>query len=285
MNSGDITNQRKKMKNENKKYMFNKNMPFRRKYASRRPVFRRRRFTSRRFGKRRFNKRMDRATKTIVRQPAAIVSDRHFCKLYQPLTVRYIGSGAGALVSVNLQGNGFGIAGEEAVQFPAGLLELSNLFERYVIYGTKVKVEIDNESNTGGLRALLVPLNEQSALLTDYQSCLSNPYARDKIMGPSTGQNKAILKNYMTTTRMWGLKKGQVKTEDDFSGDTTDSGSLPGGMSDPVNTWWWNLLFEPTLASDTVNACVTIKVTTYVEFYNRRPLSTTKPLGPTGPAM
>lgn len=248
----------------------------RRRYPIRKNFVRRNR---RYFGKRTFRKRkiMSRTQKMICRAPQHIVADRYFVKL----------NAVGTTVTsapqddpqyFYIKGNGLenplGNTPFTNAQ-PLGYDKIGNLYQKFIVHGCKVKIEITNNTSSQSMGVVLFPTTEVNPLGTPpytYAQALALPYAKDRFVGAISGNNKITLTNYISTNKIYGVPKSKIRDEDNFAGTTISEEISPN--SDPINAWFWNLtISNNTGVATSMSYNMVCKVTWYCEFFNRTPLA------------
>lgn len=150
--------------------------------------------------------------------------------------------------------------------------DLSQYASQYyfgLCHGSKVKIMLVNMDNDIPFRMGLCP-NPNSTTgsspptisATDDASMMTNPYMRSTIVGNATGNDTAILRNYIAVKKLAGLRRLEPENPAYiFTGNTVD----------PNQTFWWLLWVQAVAnATDNINALVSLEVTYYITFYNRK---------------
>lgn len=135
------------------------------------------------------------------------------------------------------------------------------IYGRYRVAGCSIKVDSVNASGTSSLYFILFPSTDV-ATLTSISLALEQGRARAPRVIPAgnTGENGRI-KTYCSTRKAVGLTKGQAMD---------DSLTATVG-STPSQVWYWNCFWESTDNSSNVVANVIVKLTYYVQFFDRMP--------------
>lgn len=145
---------------------------------------------------------------------------------------------------------------------PMGFDQWATLFSRYKVYGSKITVKTHNMNNgvASLCRICLLPTLQSAALGTDMAEVIEQPYAKNTIQG---WYQPAYLKHYMTVEKILGLNKKTVEIETGFSAVTGEN---------PGNEAFWHLYIQSADPSLTGTYWMTVTLTYYVEFYDRKPL-------------
>lgn len=142
----------------------------------------------------------------------------------------------------------------------------TGLYQEFLVHASKVKVELVNltpvGSTPGALNVALYPIMENNATVTTMDGN-EQAYARTAFIGDSSGSSKVILKNFMKTKKMIGVK--------DLEDDEQNRGSY---NSSPVslNLWDWALdvtSVDDSTASTTRAIGLKTVITYYVQFLQR----------------
>lgn len=274
-------------------------MPYRRKYASRKPAYRRysaprkygKKYNRRRFTKKRYAK--NNVNQLTMRAPLA----SRLLRVKLPW-VKTFSSTITSSQSYAFQGNGivpYTVTGQTGVQnypsagdtLPAGELEYSQFYDRYFINGSSIKVEIVNtQSSSGGstlIRAVLlaVPFISESGVNNDnwqankaqldaytYEQLLAWPYAKWRMLGANTGgASRLIFKMFRKTKHMCGIK--DLRDNQEYSGRLTD-GSLVSSIPDGVNPTQGFMYYLRLFTNNgTPLVEMTVRMSLYVTMTNR----------------
>lgn len=210
--------------------------------------------------------KMDKASKLTLRGNGLIMPDRYFVKL--KYTLINLSFGGASLVSNDLFGNSLydpevAIGGSQ----PTGYQQLINFYERYKVHGSKVKVQpivASGSSANAVVRWYLLP-SASSTIPTDYANAVNQPYTRKLITGTRDGKNTGVMKQYMSTKKMFGLA---TLNDEDY-------GAVVNG--NPALLWYWQTVANIYNGTGTIETGVyaDIEITYYCEFYRRKnPVST-----------
>lgn len=169
---------------------------------------------------------------------------------------------------------------------PAGEIEYSQLYDRYYINGSSIKVEIVNTQASGNsslIRAVLLAVpfvnentdswqhNKQQLDNYTYDQLLAWPFAKWRMVGANTGgASRVILKLYRKTKHMCGLK--DLRDNVEYSGRLTDGSTDVSGSAssiNPYNGFMYYLRLFTTGDSSENSAEITVRMLLYVTMTNR----------------
>lgn len=163
------------------------------------------------------------------------------------------------------------------VNKPLGMNEMENLYQKYTITATEIKVNVVNQNENGVRQRLIGVTPVTGSNWANWQADAASLSPREQPYGqwtiaPTSGTDQyeppITLRNYMTTSKIYGITRQKVQTEDEYSAATGD---------DPSATWYWILwfdfLFKP---STTVNTYFDwqVDITYYCKFWNTQALVT-----------
>lgn len=200
---------------------------------------------------------------SLMRMPGTIVSDRVITKLRynHNFSVTTI-SGVPRLTVYRLNSvydPEYATGGAQ----PLGFDQWATLFSRYKVYGSKLTLKFHNmNAGVGGLaRICLVPTLQAAALTaSDIAEAIEQPYAKNTIQG---WYIPAKLSSYMSVEKILGLNKKTVEIDTGFSALVTDN---------PGNEAFWHIYVQSADPAVVATYWLTVTITYYVEFYDRRPL-------------
>lgn len=165
---------------------------------------------------------------------------------------------------------------------PAGEVEYSQLYDRYYINGSSIKVEIVN-TNTGSdnalIRAVLLAIpfvndtndtwgaNKAQLDGYTYDQLLAWPYAKWRMVGSNTGgASRVILKMFRKTKHMCGIK--DLRDNQDYSGRLTDGSSAASSANtNPSNGFMYYLRLFTNAGTPVIE--MTARMTLYITMTNR----------------
>jgi len=193
-----------------------------------------------------------RLTTKVYRSP--FTTDRIFVKLQYAeivlvsaaLSPEYFYRGNSAF-DPNLTGTG---------QQPLGYDQWSQMYDNYRVHGSAVVMRVAN-LGTSSTAISITPTNASTGGST-YVDTISNPFSKNRILGPTTGMGIGILKNYMKTVKMVGEK---IFNNDNYAASTA---------ANPTTSWFWALAFFAMDGLTTVDLSVEVKINYYVEFFKRK---------------
>lgn len=154
----------------------------------------------------------------------------------------------------------------------AGADAWSAFFNDYYSYGSKLSVEVINNSTTSARCVLLAvtdstPVSQLDALT--YEELLSYPGVQKRYLGISTGGNeRLIMKGFRKTKNMLGIK--DLVDNDDLKMINPATLSLPSAVVTPDHYWYWYFRAIPSNNVDTtVTLSATFKYTGYYKLVER----------------
>lgn len=138
----------------------------------------------------------------------------------------------------------------------------TGLYNQFVVHGCKIRYEFINLSATAALDISVYPVMESNATVTTI-SGPNQPYVTNALCGTGNGQNKVVIKKFMKTKKMIG-----IRDLSDFEG---IRGRYNGSPASPVNYIWnWASDVAP-VGSDISSPSYIVKreLTYYVQFLTR----------------
>lgn len=136
----------------------------------------------------------------------------------------------------------------------------TGLYNQFVVHGCKIRYEFINLSTTAALDISVYPLMEGNAVITGI-SGPNQPYVTNALCGTGSGQNKVVIKKFMKTKKMVG-----IKDLSDFTGVRGQYNALP------QLEYIWDWASDVALVgSDITSPSYIVKreVTYYVQFLTR----------------
>lgn len=228
---------------------------YRRKRYRNRNIRRRNKFQSRNFGKR--------AASVSTFRSGSIISDRFFTKLKYN-DVRNLTNAAQPYQDYIYRGNSifdpnFTGAGNQ----PQGHDQWSAFYNQYRVYASKISVNFITNGNVQAQTIAIVP-NLNSTSFIDQIRVIETPYSRHGALAANSGIGRQVLTNFMQTSKMWGVDKQAVGSDDLFRA---------GVGNNPVNSWYWHV-FAYDMGAAQANVFVKVVITYYVEYFDRVQLDT-----------
>lgn len=170
------------------------------------------------------------------------------------------GTAASGLLQYDILGNGLlDPLGGASTANVTGLVQLGQLYQRYIIHGSRVRVEAVS-NGTGARLIMLYPY--QGTLPTTTRAIMDNAYVKSKLISAGGGMDRTVLTAYMSTKKISGLK--DLKDEENQWGTSS---------SNPGFQWLWNLRSDNGTGADTPTTTFRITVTYYVEWFDRLELN------------
>lgn len=230
-------------------------------------VYRRKKAPVRRNRRRVFRKKSRFSNPSLLkynpRNRGVLVPDRYMTTM--KCSALLSGTAASGILQYDLLGNGlFDPLGGASTANVTGLAQLGTLYQRFIVHGSRVRVEA--VANDSGPRLIsLYPY--QGTLPTTTRAIMDNAYVKSKLISSGGGMDRCILSSYMSTKKISGLK--DLKDEENQWG-TTAGGS---GGTNPGFQWLWNLRADNGTGSGTNVTTYRVTVTYYVEFFDRTELN------------
>lgn len=168
---------------------------------------------------------------------------------------------------------------------PAGEVEYSQFYDRYVINGSSIKVEaisINGQAQAMSplIRAVLVAvpfINDvndswsgvKAQLDTyTYEELLAWPYAKWRMIGSNTGgASRLIFKMFRKTKQMSGVK--DLRDNNQYTGLLTDGTTTANNGNNPPAGFMYYLRFFNSNTSLTAPLEITVRMSLYVTMFSR----------------
>lgn len=209
---------------------------------------------------------MSRPSTTIARGPSGF-PDRLFVKLKYCERVS-LAHAAGIATEYVMSGNSLydprtAVGGHQPYAFD----QWSAFYRYYTVHGSAIKVQLINTTIVNNpMDMAVVPSPINTIVTADISSPVEEmPYCKYKIAQVYTsGTNSCMVRNYMSTAKIWGVKPVAIDAEDTYGASTS---------SNPVNEWWWIIVTQPTDETTAITSHAIIELTYYAEFNTRRELA------------
>lgn len=169
---------------------------------------------------------------------------------------------------------------------PAGEVEYSQFYDRYVINGSSIKVEAVNvntqgQANSPLIRAVLLSVpfvgndtsdNWQSVKAQldgyTYEDLLSWPFAKWRMIGSNQGgASRLIFKMFRKTKQLSGVK--DLRDSSQYQGVLTDGTAQAAGNANPTSGFMYYLRFFNANTTLTAPLEITVRMSLYVTMYSR----------------
>ncbi len=141
----------------------------------------------------------------------------------------------------------------------SGFLQWMAFYTYYYVFKSEFEVravpDMTGTTNNKVFEVITVPDTLSSSAYTT-NSVIAAKYMR-RGMVVDEGNNLAIVRNKMTTAKMWGFQPG-------FSWQT-----LGTSTANPAAQWYWHVLFRPMSVGGNLTALVNYKITYHVELRRR----------------
>lgn len=132
------------------------------------------------------------------------------------------------------------------------------LYSRYRVIGSAIQLDVVNISGDSALFYVCEPNTDQSTIVdisTLYEQARSGA---PKII-PIAQRITSRMKKYASTKKVCGLTRTQL-FDDTFAAST---------VSNPSNTWFWNILFASVDGVTVPAGQLIVKITYYCQFFDR----------------
>lgn len=195
-----------------------------------------------------------------------ICPDRYFTKLKYFYGAAYTSANPSTSLDYTFRANGvfdpdFQFGGQQ----PTGLDQIAQLYAGFVVMASKCKMTVHNR-NQYGLVCGVVPTTTSTTIAAgsnanNYKLLATLPYNRTKICGAETGNNKVVITNYMSTSKILGVRPQAVIDSRDYYGVPTSS--------DPAILWFWHNAIMPLDPVQALDFEYALELTFYVAFDDR----------------
>lgn len=187
------------------------------------------------------------------------VPDRLMVKL-KYATFQTATSGGVAPVDVLMSGNGLfdpevGVGGST----PLGYAAYASLYNNYRCFASAIKTTLFSSSTTIPLTTItqwIIPSTDVTPLALGVEWFMSQKYCKYALQNLYKGN--PIVKNYMSTQKLWGVNKGTVMDDEIYSADVA---------SLPANQWYWHCCFQQGLQATNFEYQWYVEVIYYAEFF------------------
>lgn len=228
---------------------------------------------------------------TMIRAPGILSADRYATKLkwYGRTTFKTGGPNGAATwpVTYSFVGNSLkptsidnsNIMGQIGV---SNAKVVGSLYGNYVILGSKIKASLINLNTDLEIIANVYPSTSTFSATRakeDQPPYVEHKYAKHKVLTVIQGsKDEQVIKNYMTTAKIWGVPKKAITILPGYAGscgdyhrtgaDTYDT--TTDNFGDPLNTWWWEVNLTDGVGTSTGRTfSMEVEIVYYVQFYNR----------------
>lgn len=145
---------------------------------------------------------------------------------------------------------------------PLGFDQWSAFYKRYRVIASRIDVHFGADAAVNFVSGV-VPLTS-SAGLTIAEQLTEAAFAKTKALGNDTGLNANTISSYMPTATIRGMPVDGVRYAQDLSSLTS---------TNPVQEWFWHVFVYAQDGSLTWKSDISVKITYYIEFYDRTTLS------------
>lgn len=196
------------------------------------------------------------------RTRTTIIADTYFTKLRWIQQVN-VNSGGTFAQSITTRGNSAfdpALDGATGSQ-PIGFQQLSGLYDRYKVMGSRMKIIFANTSDAP-VNLMIVPsvTSTPISIIDGY----GNAYSKIRMVGQAGGIDVTHMQSYISTVKIRG--EIEARYDEDYSALTTAS---------PSRLWFWQVLVEAANQSNVVTGNINLIVDFYVKFSKRKSLTAT----------
>lgn len=217
--------------------------------------------------RRRFKRgRKNNATTKIMRSPTGF-PDRIFVKLkYSDIKVATTTAGA-ASVQIWRANTVFDPDFTGVGHQPYATDQWGALYNKFRVHGSSIRCSSYETSGTIAWQEVILP-HLATASPASIFPVEEMPYVSVKTQANNTSLNKQnmVKGRYMGTSKIFGVDKQTVRSEDNFAGNY-------GTSTDPANLWYWTHFIYPMDTSSTITVYVNYHLEFYVEWYQRKDLT------------
>jgi len=198
---------------------------------------------------------------TVSRVPGPLgVADQTLVALKYSQQIS-IGATAGALATHIFSGNScFDPDVTGTGHQPFFFDQWAAFYADYTTLGSRVKITPCDQAPTAqGKVITLVPSDGKAVFTTsDQNTIVEQPYAKTMVYQASS--NLPHLTSYMSTGKIYGLRKDRVNTDSIFIASTGSS---------PTGEWYWHIGMNPLAGTANVTIELLVEITYYVKFSSR----------------
>lgn len=137
--------------------------------------------------------------------------------------------------------------------------QYSAVYDRYRVLGSSIRLDVVNIS-AGSACYMVVEANTDQSTFTSISDIYEQGRSRAPRIIPVASRISVRHKQYASTRKVCGLTKSQVM-DDTFAALVT---------TNPGNVWYWNILFGSTDQTTSINVNFVVKITYYVQFFDRK---------------
>ena len=140
--------------------------------------------------------------------------------------------------------------------------QIKTIYGRYRIIASSIKVTFTNiGGNNVNARAFIVPTYNTTSPGSSANGVCQQKHSKERFIGSANGGHGiATLKHYMTTSRVNGLQKRAIMSENGYAAEPS---------TNPVNSWFWNVMaFSTDGSASLANIYVDVKMKFYTVWSN-----------------
>lgn len=202
------------------------------------------------------NNKKNRLPSMIVNRTPTFLPDVFVTKMKLSVTGS-LSSTSGAITFASLKGNSmYDPMGGSGSQQPSGFDQLSTLYKKFCVTGSRAKVQVCPRGVVG-TDVVLVPYRTAQSAFTTTDQASEQPRSKRAY---GFLYDKLILDNYAATSTILGVPSEAIISDDGFSGSNT---------ADPIDGFSWAIYYQPSDKSTTSTVDYIFEITYYCRFYER----------------
>lgn len=146
---------------------------------------------------------------------------------------------------------------------PTGRDQWANFYKSYKVLGCKIKVTYDSyNSGVGTIVTLLPSLGSTDYSSIDVNAMIRQPYSKTKMLGTSSGINRAVLQQYFSSKKLFGEVSLEQQAYDTAMG------------TSPTNVWFYVINAATSDLGTSILGSFLYEITYYVQLSDRVSLQT-----------
>lgn len=218
-----------------------------------------RRRRGRKYKMRKGNRRYGKAKAVIDRMPGVGFADMMYVKLDYTAKIQITSTDSPRQIII-FRGNSprdpeYALGGHSALYYD----QYIQVYSAYRVMGCKIQLDVINYSGDASFMYFCLPSTQAVTTISTIAELYEQSRTTAPKMVPIAARIASRHKAYASTRQVCGLSKAQLYG-DTFGANTT---------TDPVNQWYWNVLFENLNESEDLNGWMVVKLTYYVQFYDK----------------
>lgn len=143
---------------------------------------------------------------------------------------------------------------------PLGFDQIKALYSKYRVYGSAIEIRATPDNSDVDIQNIVICVfpSTGTTLVTDITTAMEQPYSKTVFRNLYSGN--PVLKHYMSTATVLGVRKETVQISEQYAALSTTS---------PVDQWYWHVVIGTQDGTVNLNTHATIKIRYYSEFYQR----------------